>query len=390
MKKNILFHYPIFNVGGAEMSILRLTKLFVSNDWDVELVCTTGGGELEKSLDPRVKLTALRSKTSGIQFKAQSNIFRKILCIPDLLHYLFRRFEEFVKKIKFRFKHYDAAVISLHGLSPEFCCKVVSADVILHWIRNDLSICDPHGKATNNIKRYNSKIDNYICVSGTTHNSFVTIFPELSHKATLIYNVIDAADMREKAQANFNPFENHKNLLKVVTVCRLFDQAKGLFRMLDLHKKLKENGNDFYWFVIGEGSDRAVIEAKINEYDLTDRFILLGKKDNPFPYYKHSDLVAVLSYYEGLCGVVNEAKVTGKAVIATEVSGVHEQLGNKNNGLIVDNDFDAIYEGLELILTNQELRNKLTNDLYPEVILNDQHKFDMLSDIIFKRTLSNE
>jgi glycosyltransferase involved in cell wall biosynthesis len=387
LKKSILFHYPIFNIGGAEMSILRLTKMFADNGWEVELVCTTGGGELESALDPRVKLSSLRSKSAGNKFKAQKSILGKILCLPDLLHYLYRRVEEFFKKIKYRFKHYDAAVISLHGLSPDFCCNVVSADAILHWIRNDLSSCDPHGKATNNIKRYNSQVDNYICVSGTTHNSFVSVFPELSDKATLLYNVIDAADMRSKAEVDFKPFENHTNLLKVVTVCRLFDQAKGLFRMLDLHKKLKENGYDFCWYVIGEGSDRAAIEAKIKEYDLIERFILLGKKDNPFPYYKYADLVAVLSYYEGLCGVVNEAKVTGKAVIATEVSGIHEQLENNQNGIIVENDFNAIFEGLKLLLTDDNLRKKITNTDYPEVILNDQHKFKMLTNLITKKSI---
>lgn len=143
----------------------------------------------------------------------------------------------------------------------------------------------------------------------------------------------------------------------------------------------------FFWYVIGEGSDREAIEAKIREFKLNDRFILLGQQENPFPYYKHSDIVAVLSYYEGLCGVVNEAKVTGKAVIATEVSGIHEQLQNGINGVIVENNFDAIYDGLESILTDKDLREQITNDYYPKAILNDQHKFEMLTRIISKKKL---
>jgi glycosyltransferase involved in cell wall biosynthesis len=92
--------------------------------------------------------------------------------------------------------------------------------------------------------------------------------------------------------------------------------------------------------------------------------------------------VAMLSYYEGLCGMVNEAKVTGRAVVATRVSGVDEQLINDENGLIVENNEDAIVKAMRRVLTDTALRNQLTNSHLPSALLDDEAKLDSLEQIL--------
>jgi glycosyltransferase involved in cell wall biosynthesis len=379
----VLFHYPIFNAGGAEMSMLRLMKFLVSNGWSVDLVLTTGGGILESRIDSRVNISYLRDRPAGTRFaKAKGPLNKLRYAITDLVPYSVGRLQQALRQRRYRSTKYDAAIISLQGLSPEFCCKWVNASKRIQWIRNDLASSDTDGKAARNIKQYAHQIDAYVCVSGSSHQSLIDLYPELVSKASVLYNVIDAEAMRESATQAPDPYSQYGGGLKVVTVCRLADKAKGLYRMLSVHQKLLSEGFIYKWFVVGDGPDRDELKRRIHEAGVQDSFVLLGHQSNPFPYYKHADISATLSYYEGLCGSVNEAKVMGKPVIATVFSGVREQLTDDVNGIIVDNDEEAILAGFRRLLNDVELRARLSNDILPQAILDDHYKLEQLTQLI--------
>jgi len=379
-KYYILFHYSILNIGGAEKSVLRLTKLLCDKGWDVTLVLNVGGGALENLIDSRVKVIRLRAKERGVLFKKAKGL-SKILYIWDAFLYVFDMLISKIKSKMISSNHYDIAAVSLHGLSVEFVCKYVDATTKLHWIRNDLSQCDPDKKAINNIKKYKDCIDYYICVSQTAKDSLDDLFPHLKSKSVVIPNVIDAKQMRSLTKERIADIEDDK-LLKVVTVCRLSDKAKGLLRMVKVHSRLDKEGIKFRWLVVGDGPDKNMMQEAINEAGLKDKMILLGSKENPFPYYHIADISATLSYYEGLCGAVNEAKVVGKAVLATEFSGIYDQIEHGKTGWIVSNDEDSIYEGLKLLLSDNKLRTELSNDDLPKVIMDDGYKIDILKSLV--------
>lgn len=378
MSKRLLIHYPILNLGGAEMSLLRLIRRLVDRGWQVELVVTTGGGSLEPRLDPRVKLTALRSRQAGDRFAAARTTAARLKALPDLAAYLFQRVREAAVKATYRFRRYDAAMVGLHGLSAAFCCDWVRARRRLHWIRNDVTRTEAADKVVRTIERHHERIDCYVCVAKSAHEALITRFPQVASKAVTIHNVIDAEDMRRQAEGHANPFAGYGEGLKVLTVCRLSDSAKALFRMARAHRRLLDEGLDFHWFVAGDGPDRAALQALVAELGLGERFILLGRQANPFPWYRHADLVAVLSNYEGLSGAVNEAKVIGKAVIATAFSGAAEQLENDVSGLIVENDEEAIVAGMRRVLTDGAYRARLAKGPLGKAILDDEAKLDAL------------
>lgn len=381
--KSILFHYSIFNIGGAEKSVLRLTKLLSDKGWNVTLVLTTGGGNLEGQIDPHVKVYRLRSAAAGNKFKKAKGL-HKLKYIGDLMLYGLFWLEGLFKSFTFLFRRYDAAVVSLHGLSAKFVCTYVRANKRFHWVRNDLSAADTEGKAANNIKQYHTCIDQYICVSQTSLDSLQRLFPKTCQKSVVIPNVIEAEQMLMSAESRGDPLSQYKKSLKVITVCRLSDKAKGLLRMVKVHKRLAAEGIDFMWFVVGDGPDREMMQTAIDKAELSSNMILLGSKENPFPYFKAADISATLSYYEGLCGAVNEAKVIGKPVLATQFSGINEQIVHEKSGLIVENDEEAIYEGLKKLLTDGELRDRLTNNALPKMIMDDDYKIEKLLKLIDK------
>lgn len=377
--RTVLFHYPILNVGGAEMSSLRLMKTLVERGWRVTLVVTTGGGPLEPLLDPRVRLFPLRFQAHGNRYLGASGLVQRLIAIPDLLAYAASILIGEVRALGFLMRRFDAAATLLHGTSTAFLRDRVRAGRRLHFIRNDLSRVDPDGSVARAIGRAEPAIDAYVCVSEVSRRALVAAVPQTANKAHAIYNILDADTMRHRMTQGPAPFRpDESGAVRLLTVCRLTESAKGLVRMTRVARRLVEAGLDFRWYVVGDGGDRGLMEAAIAAEGLQDRLVLLGAMDNPFPAYRAADVVVLASYFEGLCGMVNEAKVAGRAVVAVRVSGIEEQLVDGESGLILDNDEDSLVEGLARILGDSVLRDRLTNDYLPPALLDDTAKLDRL------------
>lgn len=374
----VLVYYSKLNYGGAERSNIRLIKKMLDAGWDVDLVLRYSGGNLERELSKGVNIFYLRDNKL-LEIKQQKNLISRCRDIAVIASGLAtqKRAEKKIKKNK-----YDIAIIGLQGLDAGFVVKKVKASVRILWIRNDLSKCDPNGKVGRNILKYGNSIDYFPCVSRTAEDAFKNSFPQFSKKSILFYNILNPDDMRKRQNEPSCIDGKYANALKVLSVCRISDRAKGVFRMLNIYERLRKDGIFFYWILAGDGTDFQELKMRAHEKGLDDGFILLGNQDNPYPLYRQCDLVAVLSYYEGLCGTVNEAKIIGCPVIATEFSGIHEQITNGVNGLIVENNEDSAYEGMKRLLENPELRNHLTNTILPKEIYDDDYKLAMLKDMV--------
>lgn len=382
IKRSVLFHYPIFNTGGAEKSSLRMLRALCDRGWEVTLVLTTGGGELESEVDPRVTVVRLRPCAFGHRFLSARGLIARLEALPDLLGYGAMYLIGAVRMLRFLFRRYDAAAVLLMATSSGFVRNVVRARIRVIWIRNDLSCADPTGQVARTLSAAASKIDYFICVSEVSRKSLVRVVPEAAGKDVVIYNILDAGMMQSLSRAIPPPFiAGFDEKVTILSVCRLNDRAKGLLRMARVCLALKKSGQRFHWYVVGEGADRAKLEVEIKALNIGDCMTLLGNQQNPFPAYRAADIVAMLSNYEGLCGVVNEARVLDKSVIATRVSGVDEQLCDGVNGLIVEQDERAIIDGMTSLITDKSLRQRLAAGGYPEVLLNDVRKLEMLETI---------
>lgn len=372
-QRKILFHISQLNIGGAERSSVRMINMLARKDWKITVVVDVGGGGLETSLDSRVEVIYLRKELRGLDFKLEKGFLRRLLMVPKTSLYFYDRFSSLLIQRKFYKKHYDAACILLMGTRPNFVCKYVNATSRFHWIRNDLKQTPNAEKIRASINKWWSYIDKYICVSKTAEAGLLDLCPQVKGKTQVVYNILNTEEML--AKSNEKPDrEFSSEAVNILSVCRLKDSAKAVFRLVDVCTALRDRGLCFKWYVIGDGPDREALKSKIRENKLENQLVLLGMKDNPFPYYKMTDIVAMLSYHEGLCGVINEAKVLKKAVIATEVSGVHEQLIDRKTGIIVKQDTNLIVEALMELISDQTLRDRLAESGYPDEILKDERK----------------
>ncbi len=234
-----------------------------------------------------------------------------------------------------------------------------------------------------NVARFQTRIDGYLCVSRYVQAAMGKKFPEIAAKLITVYNLIQPERMRAYTAGALDPFgPGDREEPQVLSVCRLQESQKALLRMVGVHRRLLSEGVAHKWHVLGDGPDRALVERAISEQGVSGSFILHGAVSNPFPWYKHADLVAVLSRYEGLCGVVNEARVLERPVIATRFAGIDEQIDSGVNGLIVEQDEESIVSGMMRLLQDPETRSRLASGGYPCELLDDDAKIDMLIGLI--------
>lgn len=373
MNKKILFYYSKLGLGGAERSLTRFMNALSKDGNEVTLLTRYGGGSGIGDLDNKIRVMSFSSSSDFTKKRGIPHIFGRVR--SELEKLFFERFC-LIKR-----EHFDLMVLGSHGKSPYPMLRIFDIDKCIKCIRNDLKSCAGHESGIKVIRKYRDKIDGYLCVSGTVKESLDSAVPEEAEKSFVLYNFLEPDKIREKINQSENPYEDD-GMLHIVSVCRVSNVSKGIFRMIDVCERLVNNGLKFKWYLVGDGEDLAEAKNRINEKKIGDYFISVGKKDNPFGFYKYSDLVAVLSYYEGLCGIVNEAKIAGAAVIATEFSGIHEQLDNGVSGWIVENSEEAIYEKMKELIEKPELITQVKNQIYPEEILNDELKLEKFYSVL--------
>lgn len=173
-----------------------------------------------------------------------------------------------------------------------------------------------------------------------------------------VYNPIDIERVREVARAGGNPLDGPGPHL--VAAGRLGHQ-KGFDMLLDALAGVVTDGPAPTLTVLGDGPDRALLEARAAELGLTDRVRFVGFQSNPFAYFANADLFVLSSRYEGLPNVVLEALACGCPVVAFDCPrGVREIVRDGVNGVLLPpNDVPGLRAALTRLLQSPAEREKL-------------------------------
>ena len=96
---------------------------------------------------------------------------------------------------------------------------------------------------------------------------------------------------------------------------------------------------------------------------MKDRVIILGKKDNPYPYIKNCDIYVQPSRYEGKAVTVREAQILQKPIIITDYATAYSQIQDGYDGVIVPLDNKECAKGIERVIRDSDLQNKLIENM---------------------------
>lgn len=369
MKKNILFVVDNLKLGGVTKVLVNMLNKLDYSKYNIDLLVLHYYEDLKINLSENINILKGSKSFSSVDENISSllkekniiKILKKCLLVFQIKTGIIKN-----KIIKDRnksiLKKYDVEIAFGDGF-PYFYTAYGNSTKKIAWMHSDVMVKDYSFRYYKKMKKCLHRMDINIAVSDKVAESYQTRYELKNIK--VIHNVMDTEDILRKSDlAEPLPFDN--NQLNFLSVGRL-DYSKNYTMLLRVTKRLVDEGFNFKIYIVGDGDQREHLEEEIINLKMENNFILLGKKDNPYPYIKNSDVFLLSSRYEGLPTVIIEALILHTPCISTEVAGIHQIL-NENYGIISQNNEDNFYLSLKDILVNPEkikiMKSNLTNYKY--------------------------
>jgi glycosyltransferase involved in cell wall biosynthesis len=214
-----------------------------------------------------------------------------------------------------------------------------------------------------------SRMDKIICVSSYTRKQCIKrgVPASLCEVIPNGVNMVEFADqftsqgMRNLQSAAGRVIRGRKVLL---TVGRLIERKGVVHFLTEIMPRLLAQRDDICYLIVGEGSQRDLIETRITSLHLGDHVALLGRVDDDTlrAAYSVSDLfvmpnIPVQNDIEGFGLVALEAAAAGRYVVASRLDGIPEAIVPGQNGILLDPlDSDAFVTTiLELLEDDKHL-----------------------------------
>lgn len=333
----ILFFIDDLAGGGAEKVLRTLVNNMDQRKFEIT-VQTLNAAEPKECLAP------------GIRYKAINHC--KTAFGRNLFHYWVRLCAEMKWLYPLYIEDdYDIEVAYLEcGPTKMLAGSTNKKALKLAWVHCDLAKKEGMTEQAEKLKQYYRAYDKVVCVAETVRDSFAKLFGPDS-EAVVLYNVNDETEILRKADA-FLPERDD-----VPTFCSVgrLSFEKGNDRLMEACRMLKMDGHAFRLWIVGDGPERIRLEEQIEAYDLGSCVKLWGFQSNPYPYMKAADFLVVPSRFEGFSTVVTEALILGRTVVTTPCSGMREQLGDSEFGLITEDSADGICTGIRKMLDDPRL-----------------------------------
>jgi 1,4-alpha-glucan branching enzyme len=150
-------------------------------------------------------------------------------------------------------------------------------------------------------------------------------------------------------------------------------KEKGHDTLLEAMAKVNENGIKLCHFIVGSGPLEEEIRSKVAEKKLSNVVFIAGlPQEELFTLIKTCDFVVIPSVSEGFPMVVGEAMALGKAVVASNISGIVDMIEDEKEGLLVPpKDSHALAEAIERLYKDKALRNLLAMNAKEKIKLFD-------------------
>lgn len=379
MKKLLIISHAM-EIGGAERALLGLLNSFDYNTYSIDLFLCRHSGELFNQIPKEVNILS----TNQAQFlaipmielikKRQFKILygrlkAKILAKRRVkkLHLKLDNQVELTFSHKYTYQYFDDInsnieydlVISF--LTPHYIgLHKCHGKKKIAWIHTDYSAIDIDVESE--FEMWNG-YDYIASISEKCTDSFIDKFPKLRDKIIRIDNIITKTMIESQANL-FKPVEYKKNNGEYI-FCSIgrFSYAKNFDNIPNICKRILDKGILVKWYIIGFGSDEELIKTKIQEENMQDHVIVLGKKDNPYPYIQACDFYIQPSRYEGKAVTVREAQILCKPVIITSFPTSSSQLIDGYDGIIVPMDNEGCAQGIADFINNTVLQEEIINHL---------------------------
>lgn len=138
--------------------------------------------------------------------------------------------------------------------------------------------------------------------------------------------------------------------------------VKGVPLLLRAVADLTEKHPDLRLTLIGDGPDRAALEALCKQLGLQDRVTFLGyqSQDAVAKALSQADVFALPSFAEGVPVVLMEAMAAQVPVVTTRIAGVPELVTDGESGMLVPpGDAPALTQALDSLISDSDMRRAM-------------------------------
>lgn len=325
----ILVVSPSFNIGGIERSLSNLANYFSSQNIDVKFV-SLHAGEIFFELNDSISVVAP-------SFRRKGNILKLILYRFRLIFFLRNQIFDFKPDIVFSLSDTFNSIAVLANLGTGR--KIIIGDVTKPDRKFKFS--------TQLSKKYLYPLaTGFVAQTNSAAN-----FYKNKYQDRLPIKVINGA----VKEVNIHPVEK-ENL--IIVVGRLSIE-KGQDRMIEIFEKVR---NRHHWKLAftADGPLKRTLEKMIDEKDLSEQILLLGRVNDLDYLYSKASIFAMPSRMEGFPNALCEAMSAGLPCVCFNSFPADEIITNGHDGFIIpDGNFDAFALQIEKLIDSEELRNRI-------------------------------
>ncbi len=301
---------------GAENVVCQIIHMF-RNDLEYEFVYCSPDGEIRLALKER------NIKFKSIKKMSISEIKRVIEEInPDIIHAHDMRASFFAalacKKIPL--------ITHIHNNSYESRKPTVKS--ILYWFA---------GKKSKHI----------FWVSKSAYEGYC-FHRGIQSKSSILYNVIDAEQLIQKANSAAN-----KEKYDVIYLGRL-TYPKNPERVVEVLEKVKMKYPKLSAAIIGTGELENEIKEIINLKGMNDNICMCGFMNNPYGILQNAKVMLMTSRWEGTPMCALEAMALGIPIVSTPTDGLKEIVDCGKTGYLSDQN-NVLEEKIYELITNENI-----------------------------------
>lgn len=362
-KIKVLFRLRSAEMGGVQRVMFDLLENMPREKFDFTLLLNLYQGELRTEVPKHIRLVSL---TQGKEDMSKNPILRFVQLIKRRIKLWY--YETFPKRL---YKHilkesYDIEVASSYTEFEWVLNSPIKNSRKIGWYHSDASY-DKDMEVINRRIELMKKFDWMVFCSDHTRRVFDELFGAKYPNSSVIYNAIRVEEAEKKSKLFEVNYEQHP----VFSSLGRLTSKKGYDMLMRVHKKLLDDGFQHSVVLVGGGDDMESLQTQAAELGVEKTFLLLGNKNNPFPYIIASDFFILSSKSEAYPLTIGEAMGLGMPIISTNVGGVPEMIDHGKDGILINVDETEMYEAMKEFMTHPELIKSLKKGA-----LQGKEKFD--------------
>lgn len=315
-KRKVLHIVSQLNFGGVESHIKTIADNFGFTNFDHQFCVIGHGGAVSDQLLASDKLLTIL----GVRSRIPSLIaFWELIC--------------FIRRNRPDILHTRGAEANFHGLIAGRICRVPIC------IAEEIGLPNHSGKARFIFRQAYRLADCVLAISEAVKCRIVDLNEANANKIVVLPNPVQMLTERQNHTSSDCFRIGFVGRLEAIKNPKALVQAAGFLRSQALPVTVT---------IVGDGSQRMLLEEEISRLKLHDIVNLFGFDPNPFEHLKNVDLYVQPSISEGFGLALVEAMSVGIPVLATSVGGTSEIITDGENGwLLTDTDPETISRAIK-------------------------------------------